>query len=86
MIETLRSFCAKLANPSWIDKSANQARMRITNATTDIVSEVPEDMITGEVSVATVTGITNLNAYAANLYAINKNRMRWADTVRSRIT
>jgi hypothetical protein len=86
MLETIKNFCRKIANPSWVDKSANQMRAQITNATTDIVSEVEEDMLTGEVSATTVTRVTNWNAYAANLCVINKNQMAWADNVRARIT
>lgn len=66
-----------VANPPYLDKSANQIRAQITGSLTTA----------GTVStVTTVTGITNLDGYQGKLLTINNNTTAWAMACRARIT
>lgn len=73
----IRRLLQLIANPSYVDKTVNQIRAQVTGTTT----------VSGSLTtVTTVTGLTNLNAYAANLLVIDQNRAAWASVVRGRIT
>lgn len=73
----IRTLILVLANPSYIDKSANQMRAQITGSLTTA----------GTVStVATVTGLTNIDGYQGKSLMIADNINAWANVVRSSIT
>jgi hypothetical protein len=67
----LKMLVQVLANPAYVDKSANQLRAQVTGSMT---------------TVTTVTGLTNLGGYPAQQSIIDQNRAAWAAVVRSRIT
>jgi hypothetical protein len=71
VVPALKILIQALANPAWVDKSANQMRAQVTGSLT---------------TVTTVTGITNLGGYPAQQGIIDQNRTAWAAVVRSRIT
>lgn len=73
----VRRLLQLIASPGYVDKTANQIRAQVTGTAT----------VSGSLTtVTTVTGLTNLNSYAANLPVIDINRLAWANVVRARIT
>lgn len=76
LLESIKLLFRVIANPPWVDKSANQVRAQITGSLTTA----------GTVStVATVTGITNFGGYPAQQGIIDQNRASWAVLVRGRL-
>jgi hypothetical protein len=71
LMEVIRNLLRAIANPSYVDKSANQLRAQVTGTVTATVAS---------------TVISTMNAYAANLLVIDQNRSAWANIVRARIT
>lgn len=72
LINALRVLITAIANPSYVDKSANAIRNQVQSGTITTVT--------------TVTGITNLDGYQAKLPVINQNNAAWAVVVRARIS
>lgn len=76
LLESIKLLFRVIANPPWVDKSANQVRAQITGSLTTA----------GTVStVTTVTGITNFGGYPAQQGIIDQNRASWAVLVRGRL-
>jgi len=71
LIPVLKAILQAIANPSYVDKSANQARSQITGTLT---------------TVTTVTGITNLGSFSADVLLRNNNVNAWANSCRALIT
>lgn len=72
LIPMLRSILIAIANPSYVDKSANAIRNQIQSGTVTTVS--------------TVTGLTNFGSQGADvLYRIQSNTA-WAVNIRNLIT
>jgi len=69
-IETLRKLLLIIANPSYVDKSANQMRSQVTGALT---------------SVTTVTNLTNFGSFPADHLQRMDNKVAWATNVRNLI-
>lgn len=76
LIPVLRSLITAIANPSYVDKSANAIRNQVQSGTITTVS--------------TVTNMTNLNGNFGSFQADHLQRMdnkvAWATTVRNLIT
>lgn len=77
IMPALKILIQALANPAWVDKSANQLRAQVTGTV------AATGTLTG---VTTVTGVTNFGGYPAQQGIIDQNRAAWAAVVRSRIT
>jgi hypothetical protein len=73
----LKVLFQALANPAWVDKSANQLRAQVTGTV------AATGTLTG---VTTVAGVTNFGGYPAQQGIIDQNRTAWAQLVRPRIT
>jgi hypothetical protein len=71
----LKSMLNVLANPSYVDKSANAIRNQAQSGTVTTVS-----------TVTSVTGMTNIDSYQGKILMIGQNISAWANTVRSRIS
>lgn len=76
-VTVLRNILQVLANPAYVDKSANQLRAQITGAISTITTLT---------TVTTVSNITNMGSYQATQLLLNQNNMAWASLVRSRIS
>ena len=74
LMMAIRVLLQQLANPAWMDKSANQLRAQVTGVLTTVST------------VTTVTGVTNFGGYPAQQGIIDANRTAWATVVRGRIT
>ncbi len=75
MIPVLRAILTAIANPPYVDKSANAIRNQVQSGT-----------ITAVGTVTTVTGMTNLDGYQAKMLTIGQNISAWSGVVRSRIS
>lgn len=60
-----------LANPPWVDKSANQVRSQVTGSLT---------------TVTTVTNLSTIDAMQGRLLINGQNMAAWAAVVRTRIS
>jgi len=77
LLQNVVVLLRNMANPAWVDKSANQMRAQITGSLTTA----------GTVStVTTVTGITNFGGYPAQQMVIDQNRASWAVLARGRLS
>jgi hypothetical protein len=77
VVVLLKSLLNVIANPSYVDKSANQMRVQAT---------LSSGTVTTVTTVATVTGMTNVDSYQGKLLMINNNNNAWANVVRTRIS
>jgi hypothetical protein len=73
LIESIKLLFRVMANPPWVDKSANQMRAQVTGS------------LTTAGTVSTVTTITNLGGYPAQQGIIDQNRAAWAVLCRGRL-
>lgn len=81
----LKSLILQVANPGYVDKSANQVRVQSTGTSTiTIASNQDIRNVTG--SVAAVTNQANIDGYQGRLLAIGINNTAWAMVVRNKIT
>lgn len=71
---TIQRLLLTIANPPWVDKSANQIRAQVTGTISTVTT------------VTTVTGVTNIDSYQGKLPVINNNTTAWALNVRARIS
>lgn len=71
LINVLRAITLAIANPGYVDKTANQMRAQVSGSLT---------------TVATVTGLTNIDSYQGRLLMVGQNISAWANVVRSRIS
>lgn len=71
LIPVLRSLILAIANPSYIDKSANQMRAQVTGSVTATVAS---------------TAITTIDSYQGKLLMVGINNDAWANTCRRLIT
>lgn len=71
VINAMRVLMNAVANPSYVDKSANQMRSQVTGSLT---------------TVTTVTNLTNIGSYPANHLQVMDNMTAWATNVRQIIT
>lgn len=74
LIPVLRSLITAIANPSYVDKSANQMRAQITGSLTTLTT------------CTTVTNLTNIGSFPANHLQRMNNMTAWATNIRSLIT
>lgn len=74
LIPMLRSILIAIANPSYIDKSANQLRSQITGTLTTVTT------------VTTVTNLTNFGSFPADHLQRMDNMTAWQTGVRRLIT
>lgn len=79
-VAVLRNILQVLANPAYVDKTANQLRAQITGAISTITT------LTTVTTVSTVSNITNIGSYQATQLLFNQNNMAWASLVRNRIS
>lgn len=71
VIPMLRTLILVLANPSYVDKAANQLRAQITGSLTTLT---------------TLTGLTNIDGLQGKTLLINQGINAWANCCRSRIS
>jgi len=71
----LRAILTAIANPSYVDKSANALRNQVQSGT-----------ITTVTTVTTVTNLTNVGSFPGNHLQVMNNITAWATNVRSLIT
>ena len=71
LLHSVKLLFQVMANPPWVDKSANQMRAQVTGTVT----------ISGNPSVA----ISNIGGYPAQQGIIDQNRSAWAVLVRGRL-
>jgi hypothetical protein len=74
----LRNIFNAIANPSWVDKSANNVRTAILSGTVTTVTTVT--------TVSTVSDITSLGGLPARATMFQLGNLAWAQTVRPRIS
>ena len=74
LIPVLRSLITAIANPSYVDKSANQMRAQITGSLTTLTT------------CTTVTNLTNIGSFPADHLQRMNNMTAWATNIRSLIT
>lgn len=74
VIPMLRSILVAIANPSYVDKSANQMRSQVTGSLTTVTT------------VTTVTNLTNFGSFPADHLQRMDNMTAWATNIRSLIT
>ena len=74
LLESVRLLFRVMANPPWVDKTANQMRAQITGS------------LTTAGTVSTVSSVTTFGAYPAQQLIIDQNRTSWATLVRGRIS
>lgn len=71
LIPLFRALLMAIANPSYVDKSANQMRAQVTGTIT---------------TVTTTTNLTNIGSFPGNHLQIMNNKTAWATNIRSLIT
>jgi hypothetical protein len=74
VIVILKNVLNAIANPSYVDKTANQIRAQVTGSLTTVTT------------VTTATGLTNIDSYQGKLLMIASNRNAWYNTCRRLIT
>lgn len=74
LIPVLRSLITAIANPSYVDKSANQMRAQITGSLTTLTT------------CTTVTNLTNIGSFPADHLQRMNNMTAWATNIRNLIT
>lgn len=74
LIDSLNSLKVSIANPPWLDKSANQIRAQVTGSAT----------VSG--TLTTVTTVTNLGSFPADHLQQLASRNTWAIMCRGLIT
>lgn len=81
----LKSLIFQIANPGYLDKSANQLRVQTTGSSTvTFASNQDIRNITG--SVAAITNQANMDGYQGKLMVLGINNTSWAMVVRNKIT
>lgn len=75
-IATLRNMQYVLANPAFLDKTANQIRAQITGSLTTLTTLT---------TCTTVTNLTNLGNYSATMCVLDLNNSTWGTVSRSTI-
>jgi len=81
----LKSLIFQIANPGYVDKSANQLRVQSTGTSTiTIASNQDIRNITG--SLAAVTNQVSMDGYQGRLMVLGINNTAWAMVVRNKIT
>lgn len=74
VIPMLRSILTAIANPAYVDKSANQMRSQVTGSLTTVTT------------VTTVTNLTNIGSFPADHLQRMNNMTAWATNIRNLIT
>lgn len=67
----IKNLYIAIANPSYVDKSANAIRNQVQSGTVTTVT--------------TVTGLTNIDSYQGKTLVVGQNIAAWASVVRGRI-
>lgn len=70
LINAIRLVLQSIANPAYVDKSANQMRSQVTGSLTAVTT------------VTTVTNLTNIGSFPADHLQLMNNRTAWATSVR----
>lgn len=73
LVHSVKLLFQVMANPPWVDKSANQMRAQITGS------------LTTAGTVSTVSSVTNFGTYPAQQGIIDQNRASWAALTRGRL-
>lgn len=77
LLVVLKNLINVLANPSYVDKSANQMRAQVTGSVA----------VSGSLTtVSTVTTLSNIDGYQGKQGIIAENINAWSNTVRNKIT
>lgn len=74
----LKSLILQVANPSYVDKSANQLRVQATGTSTVTFASNQD--------IRTVTNQVSMDGYQGKLIALGINNTSWQLTVRNKIT
>ena len=74
LLQSVKLLFQVMANPPWVDKTANQLRAQVTGSISTVTT------------VTTAASVTNFGTYPAQLGIIDQNRASWAVLVRGRIS
>ena len=74
LLQSTQLLFKAIANPPWVDKSANQMRAQVTGSISTVTT------------VTTTASVTNFGTYPAQQGIIDQNRASWAVLVRGRIS
>lgn len=74
-LNALRKLLVSIANPNYVDKSANQVRVQVNTGS-----------LSGVTTVTTVAGLTNIDSYQGKLLMVGINSDAWANTCRRLIS
>lgn len=74
LVPALKILLQAIANPSYVDKTANQLRAQVTGTISTVTT------------CTTVTGLTNIDGYQGKTLLINQAMSAWANACRSRIS
>ena len=74
LLQSTQLLFKAIANPPWVDKSANQMRAQVTGSISTVTT------------VTTAASVTNFGTYPAQQGIIDQNRASWAVLVRGRIS
>jgi hypothetical protein len=80
LIYAIKNLIIAIANPSYVDKSANQMRAQVTG------SVAVSGSLTTAGTVSTVTTLSNIDGYQGKQVIIAENINAWSNTVRNKIT
>ena len=73
LLQSVKLLFQVMANPPWVDKTANQLRAQVTGSISTVTT------------VTTAASVTNFGTYPAQQGIIDQNRAAWAVLTRSKI-
>lgn len=73
LVHSVKLLFQIMANPPWVDKTANQLRAQVTGSISTVTT------------VTTTSSVTNFGTYPAQQGIIDQNRASWAVLVRGRL-
>ena len=76
LVHAIKSLFQVMANPPWVDKTANQLRAQVTGSISTVTTVT---------TVTTAASVTNFGTYPAQQGIIDQNRASWAVLVRGRL-
>lgn len=77
LLQSVKLLFQVMANPPWVDKTANQLRAQVTGSISTVTTVT---------TVTTAASVTNFGTYPAQQGIIDQNRASWAVLVRGRIS
>jgi hypothetical protein len=81
VLQLLRQLLQSIADPGWLDKSANQLRAQVTGTITAAAITIAAAQ-----TLATLTTLSNIDAYQGKLLMVGMDIDAWANTVRRTIS